>query len=100
MPSEIQLEKSSVVTDYEPYKESSITYNLGDNFLADKDYIENGVLNKHIGKIVLNGSETWGKDVNLDNDVDYFYIGYTGIDRNNIKTAISNRCILRTSNTL
>ena len=40
-------------TDYEPYKESSITYNLGDNFFADKDYIENGVLNKHIGKFVV-----------------------------------------------
>ena len=79
---------------YEPYKESSITYNLGDNFLADKDYIENGVLNKHIGKVVLNGSETWGKDVNLDKDVDYFYIWNIGIDSNNIKTAISNRFIL------
>ena len=80
--------------DYEPYKESSITYNLGDNFLADKDYIENGVLNKKIGKVVLDGSENWGKDVNLDNDVDYFYIWNTGIDSNNIKTAISNRFIL------
>lgn len=45
--------------DYEPYKESSIQHHLGDNFLADKDYIQDGVLNKNIGKIVLNGSENW-----------------------------------------
>ena len=50
---------SNVATEFEPYKESSIHYHLGDNFLADKDYIENGVLNKHIGKVVLNGSENW-----------------------------------------
>lgn len=43
---------------FEPYQESTIQYNLGDNFLADKDYIENGVLNKNIGKVVLNGSES------------------------------------------
>lgn len=45
---------------YEPYQESSTQYHLGDNFLADKDYIENGVLNKSIGKVVLDGSENWG----------------------------------------
>ena len=50
-------------TDYEPYKESSITYNLGDNFFADKDYIENGVLNKHIGKFVVTNG--------------YLYVGVT-----------------------
>ena len=65
LPSEIQLEKSSVATDYEPYKESSITYNLGDNFLADKDFIENGVLNKKIGKVVLDGSENWANNENI-----------------------------------
>lgn len=82
--------------EFEPYKESSITYNLGDNFFADKDYIENGVLNKNIGKVVFDGSddEAWGKDSNTDKDVDYFYIRNTGIDSNNIKTAISNRFIL------
>lgn len=42
---------------FEPYEESSIQHHLGDNFLADKDYIENGVLNKNIGKVVLDGSE-------------------------------------------
>lgn len=50
-------------TEYEPYKESSITYNLGDNFFADKDYIENGVLNKHIGKFVVTNG--------------YLYVGVT-----------------------
>lgn len=44
---------------YEPYKESSIQYNLGDNFLADKEYIENGVLNKKVRKYVFTGEETF-----------------------------------------
>lgn len=57
----VQLEQNDIATEYEPYKESSITYDLGDNFLADKDYIENGVLNKKIGKVVLNGSESGWK---------------------------------------
>ena len=67
------LEKGSSATDYEPYKESSITYNLGDNFLADKDYIENGVLNKNVGKVVVTNGNfydggTWkGYYVNIPN---------------------------------
>ena len=57
--SNIQLELGEVATDYEPYKESSLHYHLGDNFLADKDYIENGVLNKSIVGKVLNGTENY-----------------------------------------
>lgn len=50
------------LTDYQVSKENSTTYNLGDNFLADKDYIQDGILNKYIGKVVLNGSEGgWAK---------------------------------------
>ena len=74
-----QLEKGEVATDYEPYKESSITYDLGDNFLADKDYIENGVLNKNVGKLVLDGSENWflgGKGTNQIFGLAVDYIGY------------------------
>lgn len=46
-------------TEFEPYEESSLHYNLGDNFLADKDYIENGVLNKKVRKYVFTGEETF-----------------------------------------
>ena len=68
-----QIEENEQVTEYEPYKESSITYNLGDNFLADKDYIENGVLNKNVGKVVVTNGNfydggTWkGYYVNIPN---------------------------------
>lgn len=55
---DLQMELGDVDTDYQEYQESSIQYNLGDNFLADKDYIENGVLNKNVAKVVLDGSET------------------------------------------
>lgn len=67
------MEKGSNDTDYEPHKESSITYNLGDNFFADKDYIQDGVLNKKIGKVVvtdgyLYDGGTWkGYVVNIPN---------------------------------
>lgn len=44
--SNAQLEFSETTTNYEPYKESSVQYDLGDNFLAEQDYIENGILNK------------------------------------------------------
>lgn len=60
--SDLRMIKGTEDKPFESYKESSIQYNLGDNFLADKDYIENGVLNKNIGKVVLNGSESgWAK---------------------------------------
>lgn len=68
--------------EYEPYKESSIQYNLGDNFLADKDYIENGVLNKHTGKVVLNGSESgWakGSDAAQTENTNLFYFHNSSI---------------------
>lgn len=52
-----QVELGSSATVFEPYKESSIQYNLGDNFIADKDYIQDGVLNKNVGKVVIDTSK-------------------------------------------
>ena len=66
------LVEGTIEQEYEPYKESSITYNLGDNFLADKDYIQDGVLNKNIGKVVLNGSESWHMGAETYNGLHYF----------------------------
>lgn len=72
---EIQLEKSSVATDYEPYKENSITANLPEGEFIGKindtykdtlkvEYNEEDGqyhlnLYKNIGKVILNGSENW-----------------------------------------
>ena len=58
---DLQIKPGDTNAEYQEFQESTITYNLGDNFLADKDYIKNGVLNKNIGKVVLDGSddETW-----------------------------------------
>lgn len=41
-----QWNNDLVNTNYEPYQESTITYDLGDNFFAEQDCIKNGVLNK------------------------------------------------------
>lgn len=75
LPSEMQLERNPVATDYEPYRESSITANLPEGeFIGKiddtyKDTLkvkyneEDGqyhlVLNKMICKVVLDGSENW-----------------------------------------
>lgn len=55
---DIQIEEGEIVTEYEPYKESKIAYHLGENFLADKDYIENGKFHKNVGKVVFDGTES------------------------------------------
>lgn len=49
--------------------DNCITYNLANEFLAElgtvRDYIENGILHKFIGKIVLDGTEPyWMREVN------------------------------------
>ena len=64
----IQLEKSSVATEYEEYKSNSLTIDLQGNELCslprgtkDEVNITNGeaLLIKRVGKIVLDGSESW-----------------------------------------
>ena len=71
--SEIQLEKNSTATEYEPYQGSSLNITIPENeFLGKigdiKDtlnivYKDDGryhaILNKKIGKVVLDGSESW-----------------------------------------
>ena len=107
-----QLEKGPTATPFEQHLETQITANLSEGEFIGKindtykdtlkvEYNEEDgnyhlVLNKMIGKVVLDGSddETWNKDANLDNDTDYFYTSRVGIDKNNIKTVISNRFML------
>ena len=63
----IQIEKGSTATTYEPYQSQSYPINLGNIELCkiytykDRIYPLNGkwYLNKQIGKVVLDGSESW-----------------------------------------
>ena len=65
--SAIQIEKGSTATDYEPYQEQISPIDLQGNFLGKignvKDELKivnnHAVLTKRIGKVVLDGSETW-----------------------------------------
>lgn len=76
------------LTDYEPYKESTIIYNLGDNFLADKDYIENGVLNKNIRHLRLAIADM----NNNDNYPGWKNVPYIGKDYPNQNNKLSDFC--------
>ena len=67
--SEVMIEESSSMTEYEAYKSNEYTIDLNDNELVKlsddtKDTIEidkpgNVSLSKKIGKIILNGTESW-----------------------------------------
>ena len=87
---------------YEPYQELITEIDLQGNFIAklpngtkDRLYLNQGhlYLEQNVGKIVLNGTENWNKDVNADNDTDYFYISGCGIDRNNIDSVMCDHFI-------
>lgn len=94
---------------YEPYHEPIITpINLQGNILSKagdvKDILKvnrNGEveIKKNIGKLVLNGTENWGKDVDKNGETDYFYIFKSGIDYSNIASVISNRFVKGNENT-
>ena len=107
-----QLEQGTTPTPFEQHLETQITANLPEGEFIGKindtykdtlkvEYnAEDGQyhlnLYKNVGKVILDGSddETWNKDANLDSDTDYFYTSRIGIDKNNIKTVISNRFML------
>ena len=127
LPSEIQLEKNSTATPYEPYQGSSLNITIPENeFLGKigdiKDtlnivYKDDGryhaILNKKIGKVVLDGSESWftyesldannttwfEKDVALPNSLnvlaisnDYLYSNYFAISNIYDKTSPQGLC--------
>ena len=88
LPSEMQLERSPVATDYELYRESSITANLPEGEFIGKiddtykdtlkvEYNKTDgqyhlILNKILSKDILNGSESWIKGLNA-RGLTYFY---------------------------
>ena len=92
LPSEMQLERSSVATDYESYKENSIIAHLPEGEFIGKigdtykdtlkvEYNEEDgqyhlILNKMVGKVVLDGSENWYKGLNA-RGLTYFYCSVT-----------------------
>ena len=88
--------------EYKPYQETITEIDLQGNFIAklpngieDKLYLNQGhlYLEQNVGKIVLNGTENWNKDVNLDDSTDYFHIRDIGIDKNNIDSVICDHFI-------
>lgn len=60
---EFQIEEGSVATDWEEYKSSNSLITLDEPLRSlpngVKDIYENGVITRKIGRIVLDGSETW-----------------------------------------
>lgn len=84
----LQLEPGDIDTEYQEYQESSITYNLGDNFLADKDYIENGVLNKNIRHLRLAVADM----NNNDTFPGWRNVPYIGEDYPNQNTQLKTFC--------
>lgn len=99
----VQVTKGTNLLPYEPYHEPIITpINLQGNILSKvgdvKDILKinrNGEveIKKNIGKLVLNGTEDWGKDIDKNRETDYFYIFKSGIDSSNIANVISNRFV-------
>ena len=82
--SKIQLEKGQA-TDYEPYQSNSLTIDLQGNELCslpdgtkDELVVENGraKIIKRVDKIILNGSEKWGQNVNQTKDNTSYYYSY------------------------
>ena len=70
---EIQLQEGTIPTEYEPYQENTLNIDLQGNELCslpdgtkDELIIENGraKIIKRVGKVVLNGTENWKKEVN------------------------------------
>lgn len=61
----LQVEENSQATSYEPYQESTYSYIVSDplrqlpNGVADTIDLTSGVLTRRVGKVVLNGSESW-----------------------------------------
>lgn len=86
--SNVQLEQNSSSTEYEPYKETKVNINVPENEFVGKiddtykDQFKLGYnetdgkyhlyLDKRVGKIILNGSENWGK---TSETINVFYVG-------------------------
>lgn len=74
----IQLEKGTIATPYEPYKESSAIINLSEplrslpNGVKDEVNVVSGVKTQMIKQIILNGSEDWFAHRETDNYISFY----------------------------
>lgn len=103
--SKIQLEKGQA-TDYEQYKSNSLTIDLQGNELCslpngtkDELVVENGIAKiiKKVGKVVLDGSETWYMDKELTNTVRFYTSEILTNKAKNAQPILSNYFITATS---
>ena len=101
-----QLEEGTVATTYEPYQSNTLTINLQGNELCslpngtkDELVVENGraKIIKRIGKVVLDGSETWYMDKELTNTVRFYTSEILTNKAKNAQPILSNYFITATS---
>ena len=59
LPTEIQLEKNSTATDYEPYKSQVVTFPLGEEKLMKGSYLADDGIHHRRKQVVLDATETW-----------------------------------------
>ena len=99
-----QLEESSIATPYEPYKESTYSYILDEplrslpNGVCDTIDLETGVLTRRVGKVVLDGSESWRKGVESNENFNDFRVGMNGLINKNKEIGICDRFIYGSKN--
>lgn len=85
----VMIARSDKEIPYKPYQEQKIDFPLSEGQKLYKDsYLASDGIHHKRKQVVLDGTETWGKDVNYDNSTDYFYIQNIGINTNNIDSVI------------
>ena len=92
--SKIQVEKTQATT-YEPYKSNTYLYTLNQPLRSIGDtkdllYIKNGMLyvERKIGSVVLNGSETWNSQTGTHTKVFNLYTSMSGWNAVQSKTEV------------
>ena len=102
---DVMLTESSSLLDYEPYQENTSLFTLNQplrslpNGTKDELVIENGraKIIKRIGKVVLDGSETWYMDKELTNTVRFYTSEILTNKAKNAQPILSNYFITATS---
>ena len=99
------VESNIIPTTYEPYKSVSSLFVLDQplrslpNGVKDIAYIKNGILyvDRKVGTVVLNGSETWYMDKELTNTVRFYTSEILTNKAKNAQPILSNYFITATS---
>lgn len=101
----LQVEIGETATEYEPYKSNTTLIQLNEplrslpNGVKDIAYIKNGILyvDRKVGTVVLNGSETWYMDKELTNTVRFYTSEILTNKAKNAQPILSNYFITATS---